>query len=374
MIDLLGNRKDIASLLTQAYNKFEPLEYLSVSPVPAHKEVEMYPDRSIPLKLIMIFSCIIIYCPNVPADDLPNKSVYSDRVSFGFEYDDEILCYPNFIKPVIPGELCLLADSLRALTGKSRHDIIPLPPGFLDNSVYDKVGDTVTAIWSAGKFRASIEEMRLIPTFDLPFVGCVLKMIDPIPEPLSWKTIVVYKGSKGYSELLIPLEEYSLNDSDRQRLTKVLTDYIISNSEQIWRKWLEQDLFDETNINRRKQLIEHYENYFGENPAIFNNPEIAIYAKEYSSLPDTFFLSFKRKMHRGRLLIFRAVHQNNDFKILSLPSTAQNHWGDNYIIDCSFDLDNDGYYEYLIMKDIAAEILELVEGKFIKIAKCGYGR
>ena len=39
MIGQFGNRKDIAMLLSQAYNKIELLEHPSVSPVPAYVEV-----------------------------------------------------------------------------------------------------------------------------------------------------------------------------------------------------------------------------------------------------------------------------------------------------------------------------------------------
>jgi hypothetical protein len=236
----------------------------------------------------------------------------------------------------------------RAPRGLYQKDVFELPPGYIDNHIKDRVGDTVMVIY------AGIREYGVIDTIVYYWpeleegVVCVVRSLGTKFKSAGYPpNVMILRKEKFYTGPFIPYIEYKFVDNSYLNMKDSLKTVMINSFVQEY-----SGNFNET----------------GENP--FYNIYVACFGKKSKSIPDTLYMVYAcYASSESSWMTLLKIHKEG---YQWIPETIlKPHRGPTIAIDfnCAFDLDNDGVLEYYINNDIyhfTDDILTLIyEGPFI---------
>jgi hypothetical protein len=280
-----------------------------------------------------------VHQPDTVMADYP-----TDGISFGFCLNGNFLCYPIYKTDAEKYEKRFFDYIGRVLApfenGPAEDHYFSVPWDTVSNLVQDNLGDTLMIMWSAGRFRGIIRDYAFYEGFCNGDLYCVLEMLDTVPKPLSDDlTYIALRRTRFYSGPLVSYSRYKLPDSIQILLADSLGNIMREAGDTLYQ--------------------EHY---------------IAAFGIEAATLPDSFFIiSLDDSMGLYSWFALYQLKLEDSLVIVPIQLPSWPHEITLFFrIDCCFDLNNDGVYEYLVDRGGMATISTVINGRFVNLWGCEY--
>lgn len=260
------------------------------------------------------------------------------QITFGYSSRNDIFCslfYSGEKRQSARSALLGLGESLLV----PHSGFVPLPVDSLPLSVKEYLGDTLTMVWSGGTVRCVAEHAGIL--FGVCSIAPVykLKAIDSFSRSLTGvETVLMLAQVVKLSSPVTVYSEYTVNGDD----VKDFEDSV-------------------------RGLVAHAQASF---KGQVEDLRIEYRGVEGDTLPDTLFMT----VHGwdGSMWCWHTVYlMERSGKTWRWSRLVDLNRGTcRFEIDCSFDLDEDGVSEYLIMWYAEAGVFSIVDGKMVMLVIC----
>ena len=259
----------------------------------------------------------------------------AQEMALGFRTLDYLLYAPE-PKPGVKlsrGGLNLI-DSLRLHRGYFEDTLVAYPCDVAAELYHDRCNDTVTIMWSGGRFQAIVNEIGVYNDVCVLGVYCSIKPLDSTVQvlPSFRDAFVVLRKGFEYDGPLVLYAEYDSQDSAFATVREVLSGRMME-------------------IPRMREVW------------------TAVYGVKSDTMPDTVFMSVRGwdGNSYGWLTVYRLVKNKGgwDYNMLIEPTKGDA----GFEIECALDLNGDGRYEFLVRNSRGASVLGFDEDKPVQIKR-----
>ncbi len=273
----------------------------------------------------------------------PVKEMFEDgMVTFGFAMKGHIFCDPLSRAPdstPVPSR----DDSLRRIANPVKDYFASLPLDSLPSSLKEDIGDTLTMIWSKGPGQLMVKATGFYSHACHEQLAHKLLPIDSTFQCPSWEdTFLLLKKDVRLADPIVPYSKYEIGDASTRSFEDSVREFVVQ------AKMVRSAFLPDTIV------IEYY----------------GVHA---DTLPDTLFMTVHGQSY-GTVscwhMVYLMVRSNDTWKrspVIDLHLGAR-----RFRIDSSFDLNEDGVKELLVMNYTSGSVYSIIGGKMVLIASSGY--
>ncbi|UCE65304.1 MAG: hypothetical protein JSU85_10560 [Candidatus Zixiibacteriota bacterium] len=288
------------------------------------------------------------------ADDSQIKAFFDSGVTYGLFGDDGLYCYPEYQEPrAEPPEDYIRPKVYKMYEERNGKDIFDLPPGYIENHIKDRVGDTVMVICSGTREYGIIDTVVYYWPEVEEGVVCVVRSLGAeISSPGYPPDIMILRKDKFYNGVFIPYVEYTFVDYSyldlKDSLKAVMIDSYVNHMISFYDSLVNKAYYARmiTALDRFEKLKET-----GENP--FYTTSARCYGEKSDIIPDTLYMVYSCWQNsEGCWMTLLKIHKEG---YQWIPQTILEPHRDvttSIEFNCAFDLDNDGVLEYYINNSI----------------------
>lgn len=334
--------------------------------------VNMFNTANTKCMILLVISCLLFPAAPIVSSENDIREFFESGVTYGFFGSDGLYCYPAYKEPrVEPPEDYIRPKVYEMYEQEDRKEIFDLSPGYIENHIEDRAGDTVMVIFAGNRVYGVIDTIVYYWPELEEGVVCVVRSLGAPVKCLSYPpNIMILRKDKFYNGIFIPYEELGFVDPSysvlKDSLRNIMVESFLDHQIEFY-----DSLYAVTNNPRWSDYLNGYKQLkiSGEDP--FDGISARCFCVKTFVFPDTLFLSyicFPRHSSEYSWSSLLKIYKTGN--VWSAETIFEPHIGPyRFEFNCAFDLDNDGVLEYYINNSIYqfrnGELILIHGGPFI---------